>query len=135
MRDSSHQRGTERAHQRDQGEVSSKRAACFSSSASISLGAENFNTRKDFTIRLIFSGRKDFTIRLIFSNRKDFTIRLIFSNRKDFTIRLIFSGRKDFTIRLIFTGRKYLYIFPVFYFSAFLLSMRQYLIGSIISGL
>ncbi|MFN9910432.1 MAG: hypothetical protein ACK56F_30690 [bacterium] len=48
MRDSSHQRGGERAHHRDQGEVSSWRfcpslnstqAACFSRSASISTDA------------------------------------------------------------------------------------------------
>jgi hypothetical protein len=86
--------------------LNSKRAACFSSSASISLGAE-ISTPARILLCLIFSGRKDFTIRLIFLGRKDFTIRLIFSNRK------------DFPIRLIFTGRMYLYIFPVFYFSAF----------------
>jgi hypothetical protein len=72
---------------------------------------------------------------LIFCIRKDFSIRRIFSGRKDFSIRLIFSGRKRFQFRLIFSGRKDLYIFPVFYFSAFFMKYAPILIGAIISGL
>jgi hypothetical protein len=106
--------------------LNSKRAACFSSSASISMDAGMYFTRpKDFTIRLIFTRRKDFTIRLIFTRRKDFTIRLIFTRRKNFSIRLIFTGRKHFVD--IFSA----YIFD----SAFLLSIADILIGAIISGL
>jgi hypothetical protein len=96
-------------------------------------GCWYFTSCKDFAIRLIFTRRKDF------DRSKDFTIRLFFTGPKDFTIRLIFSGRKDFTIRLIFTRCRHFCIFSasVFsdYFLHFLLSMRQYLICAIISGL
>jgi len=77
-----------------------------------------------------FNRRKDFTIRLIFTGCKDFIIRLIFIGRKDFTIRLFFIMRKDFLIHLIFTDRKHLYIFFSAYISdylsTFLMSVRQY---------
>jgi hypothetical protein len=93
--------------------LNSKRAACFSSSASFSVNA-GFNARKDSIVRLIFSGREDSTFRLIFSGCKDFTSRGDFNACKDFSIRLIFTGRKDFSIRHDFWIRVIFHIRCIF---------------------
>jgi hypothetical protein len=105
--------------------LNSKRAACFSSSATISTDA-GISPGAVFQRPQGFYHPPDFHWPQGFYHK----IRLIFTGRKDFTIRLIFTGRKDFTIRLIFTGRKHLYVFfsaYIFdYLFTFLLSVRQY---------
>jgi hypothetical protein len=95
----------------------------------------DFNSRKDSIVRLSFCKSKVFSNLLFFCKRKDFSIRLIFGKRKDFSICLIFSKSRDFLNPLAFSSYKYLYIFSVFIFLHPLLSMRQHLIGAIISGL
>ncbi len=146
--DSSHLRGSERAHQPDQwaGCLLFQFRQLFYKRGFFTRRGD-FNARKDSIVRLIFSKRKDFSIRLIFSKSKGFSICLVFSKSTDFSIRLIFSKSKDFSIRWFlvkagisqsawfFLAASICTYFRYFIFLHSLLSMRQYLIGANISGL